>query len=220
MIKDGCGAPSSPSRRRAPRCSAGQSRGPPGLLPVFSLISHRTLNRAGFILWQFSACFLQNRQHKTHGLAPAIENMAPFCKKMLELPRCPAPCKAAGSQARAGWRPGGSGRGSGGSLARGGCKVPTIRGRGSEPGFDLGDKGRRERGGGAPLCCPARPGPLLGIASAVCKCPAMPCASVTACLQPFPCRYIAPDLLGGGEGGGRDFQTSPSLFCIYCDWKH
>lgn len=27
-------------------------------LPVLSLISHRTLKRAGFILWQFKACFL------------------------------------------------------------------------------------------------------------------------------------------------------------------
>lgn len=27
--------------------------------PVFSLISHRTLKRAGFIRWQFSACFLE-----------------------------------------------------------------------------------------------------------------------------------------------------------------
>lgn len=28
------------------------------ILPVFSLISQRTLKRAGFILWQFSPCFL------------------------------------------------------------------------------------------------------------------------------------------------------------------
>lgn len=27
-------------------------------VPVFSLISHRTLKRVGFILWQFKACFL------------------------------------------------------------------------------------------------------------------------------------------------------------------
>lgn len=27
-------------------------------LPVFSLISHKTLNKAGFIRWQFNACFL------------------------------------------------------------------------------------------------------------------------------------------------------------------
>ena len=30
-------------------------------LPVFSFISHRTLNSAGFILWQFKACFLKNQ---------------------------------------------------------------------------------------------------------------------------------------------------------------
>lgn len=28
-------------------------------LPVFSFISHKTLKRAGFILWQLSACFLK-----------------------------------------------------------------------------------------------------------------------------------------------------------------
>lgn len=28
-------------------------------LPVFSFISHKTLKSAGFILWQFSACFLK-----------------------------------------------------------------------------------------------------------------------------------------------------------------
>lgn len=33
-------------------------------LPVFSLISHRTLKSAGFILWQFSPCFLF--QYKTN----------------------------------------------------------------------------------------------------------------------------------------------------------
>ena len=26
--------------------------------PVFSLISHNTVNKAGFIRWQFNACFL------------------------------------------------------------------------------------------------------------------------------------------------------------------
>ena len=31
-------------------------------LPVFSLISHRTLKRAGFIRWQFNACFLAERR--------------------------------------------------------------------------------------------------------------------------------------------------------------
>lgn len=31
------------------------------VLPVFSLISHRTLKSAGFILWQFRACFLKNK---------------------------------------------------------------------------------------------------------------------------------------------------------------
>lgn len=30
-------------------------------LPVFSFISHKTLKRAGFILWQFSACFLKKK---------------------------------------------------------------------------------------------------------------------------------------------------------------
>lgn len=30
-------------------------------LPVFSLISHKTLKSAGFILWQFKACFLQGK---------------------------------------------------------------------------------------------------------------------------------------------------------------
>lgn len=34
-------------------------------LPVFSLISHKTLKRAGFILWQFSACFLKRGQDAT-----------------------------------------------------------------------------------------------------------------------------------------------------------
>ncbi len=34
-------------------------------LPVFSLISHKTLKRAGFILWQFSACFLKRGQDTT-----------------------------------------------------------------------------------------------------------------------------------------------------------
>lgn len=32
--------------------------------PVFSLISQSTLNRAGFILWQFRACFLQENKKK------------------------------------------------------------------------------------------------------------------------------------------------------------
>lgn len=31
-------------------------------IPVFSFISHKTLKRAGFILWQFSACFLKRGQ--------------------------------------------------------------------------------------------------------------------------------------------------------------
>lgn len=31
------------------------------VLPVFSLISHKTLKSAGFILWQFRACFLKNK---------------------------------------------------------------------------------------------------------------------------------------------------------------
>jgi hypothetical protein len=31
----------------------------PNHSPVFSLISHRTENRAGFILWQLRVCFLQ-----------------------------------------------------------------------------------------------------------------------------------------------------------------
>lgn len=33
--------------------------------PVFSFISHKTLKRAGFILWQFSACFLKGEQDTT-----------------------------------------------------------------------------------------------------------------------------------------------------------
>lgn len=33
-------------------------------VPVFSFISHKTLNRAGFILWQFSACFLKKIKKK------------------------------------------------------------------------------------------------------------------------------------------------------------
>lgn len=36
-------------------------------LPVFSFISHKTLKRAGFILWQLSACFLKNKQTKNKG---------------------------------------------------------------------------------------------------------------------------------------------------------
>lgn len=32
--------------------------------PVFSLISQRTLKRAGFILWQFRACFLQGKESR------------------------------------------------------------------------------------------------------------------------------------------------------------
>lgn len=35
------------------------------VLPVFSLISHSTLNKAGFIRWQFRACFLQERSNST-----------------------------------------------------------------------------------------------------------------------------------------------------------
>lgn len=38
------------------------------LRPVFSLISHRTLKRAGFIRWQFRACFLgRNGREKLRG---------------------------------------------------------------------------------------------------------------------------------------------------------
>lgn len=33
-------------------------------LPVFSFISHKTLKRAGFILWQLSACFLKKQTKK------------------------------------------------------------------------------------------------------------------------------------------------------------
>ncbi len=33
-------------------------------LPVFSLISQSTLNRAGFILWQLSPCFLSRKNRK------------------------------------------------------------------------------------------------------------------------------------------------------------
>lgn len=33
-------------------------------LPVFSFISHKTLKRAGFILWQLSACFLKKKTKK------------------------------------------------------------------------------------------------------------------------------------------------------------
>lgn len=55
-------------------------------VPVFSLISQRTLNRAGFILWQFRACFLQEstgqavsaglRQHGAFP-SPALGPLAP-----------------------------------------------------------------------------------------------------------------------------------------------
>lgn len=39
--------------------SVGSSSWAPRILKtVFSLISHKTLNKAGFILWQFKACFL------------------------------------------------------------------------------------------------------------------------------------------------------------------
>lgn len=34
-------------------------------IPVFSLISHRTLKRAGFIRWQFRACFLGRNREKS-----------------------------------------------------------------------------------------------------------------------------------------------------------
>lgn len=33
-------------------------------LPVFSLISHKTLKSAGFILWQFKACFLERKEKR------------------------------------------------------------------------------------------------------------------------------------------------------------
>lgn len=37
-------------------------------VPVFSLISHSTLKRAGFIRWQFRACFLgRNGREKLRG---------------------------------------------------------------------------------------------------------------------------------------------------------
>ena len=37
-------------------------------IPVFSLISHRTLKRAGFMRWQFRACFLGERERKVERL--------------------------------------------------------------------------------------------------------------------------------------------------------
>ena len=37
-------------------------------VPVFSLISHRTLKRAGFMRWQFRACFLGERERKVERL--------------------------------------------------------------------------------------------------------------------------------------------------------
>lgn len=55
-------------------------------VPVFSLISQRTLNRAGFILWQFKACFLQESTGQAvsaglqqHGAfpGPALGPLAP-----------------------------------------------------------------------------------------------------------------------------------------------
>lgn len=38
-----------------------------GNSPVFSLISQSTLKRAGFILWQFRACFLQEKNRNKRG---------------------------------------------------------------------------------------------------------------------------------------------------------
>ena len=51
------------SRRSSSDPTSGVSRPTAGhsVLPVFSLISHRTLKSAGFILWQFRACFLKNK---------------------------------------------------------------------------------------------------------------------------------------------------------------
>lgn len=43
-------------------------------LPVFSLISHKTLKRAGFILWQFSACFLKRGQDATFNISPLTKH--------------------------------------------------------------------------------------------------------------------------------------------------
>lgn len=51
------------SRRSSSDPTSGVSRPTAGrsVLPVFSLISHRTLKSAGFILWQLRACFLKNK---------------------------------------------------------------------------------------------------------------------------------------------------------------
>lgn len=51
------------SRRSSSDPTSGVSRPTAGrsVLPVFSLISHKTLKSAGFILWQFRACFLKNK---------------------------------------------------------------------------------------------------------------------------------------------------------------
>ena len=46
--------------------------------PVFSFISHKTLKRAGFILWQFSACFL--RRWTGHHFASALKQVATATK--------------------------------------------------------------------------------------------------------------------------------------------
>lgn len=37
------------------------------ILPVFSLISHRTLNSAGFMRWQLRVCFLHYPKIETNG---------------------------------------------------------------------------------------------------------------------------------------------------------
>lgn len=42
-------------------------------LPVFSFISHRTLNSAGFIRWQLRACFLEIKlKHRERGIIRQI----------------------------------------------------------------------------------------------------------------------------------------------------
>lgn len=61
------------SRRSRSDPTSGVSRPTAGsILPVFSLISHKTLKSAGFILWQFRACFLKDKQQNTKVLASPI----------------------------------------------------------------------------------------------------------------------------------------------------
>lgn len=57
--------------------------------PVFSFISHKTLKRAGFILWQFSACFLQ--RWTGHHFASALKQVATATKPRQSYKMSPNP---------------------------------------------------------------------------------------------------------------------------------